>query len=121
MAKTTAKESNNPTRSIYNAPSKPEKKVNLTTTVIVAAVTMAIGVIVGINFDKISNNINTALGNRAATSISFANGNTRTLREYFAFQFRAKHQFGVAVRSFNQIYSIVLDILQVANSLCCFC
>ena len=71
MAKTTAKESNNPTRSIYNAPSKPEKKVNLTTTVIVAAVTMAIGVIVGINFDKISNNINTALGNRAATSISF--------------------------------------------------
>lgn len=71
MAKITAKESNNPTRSIYNAPSKPEKKVNLTTTVIVAAVTMAIGVIVGINFDKISNNINTALGNRAATSISF--------------------------------------------------
>lgn len=71
MAKTTAKESNNPTRSIYNAPSKPEKKVNLTTAVIVAAVTMAIGVIVGINFDKISNNINTALGNRAATSISF--------------------------------------------------
>ena len=71
MAKTTAKESNNPTRSIYDAPSKPEKKVNLTTTVIVAAVTMAIGVIVGINFDKISNNINTALGNRAATSISF--------------------------------------------------
>ena len=71
MAKTTAKESNNPTRSIYNAPSKPEKKVNLTTTVIVAAVTMAIGVIVGINFDKISNNINTVLGNRAATSISF--------------------------------------------------
>ena len=71
MAKTTAKESNNPTRSIYNAPSKPEKKVNLTTTVIVAAVTMAIGVIIGINFDKISNNINTALGNRAATSISF--------------------------------------------------
>ena len=71
MAKTTAKESNNPTRSIYDAPSKPEKKVNLTTTVIVAAVTMAIGVIIGINFDKISNNINTALGNRAATSISF--------------------------------------------------
>ena len=71
MAKITAKESNNPTRSIYDAPSKPEKKVNLTTTVIVAAVTMAIGVIVGINFDKISNNINTALGNRAATSISF--------------------------------------------------
>ncbi|MBQ9684092.1 S41 family peptidase [Candidatus Saccharibacteria bacterium] len=71
MAKTTAKESNNPTRSIYDAPSKPEKKVNLTTTVIVAAVTMAIGVIVGINFNKISNNINTALGNRAATSISF--------------------------------------------------
>ena len=71
MAKITAKESNNPTRSIYDAPSKPEKKVNLTTTVIVAAVTMAIGVIIGINFDKISNNINTALGNRAATSISF--------------------------------------------------
>ena len=49
MAKITAKESNNPTRSIYDAPSKPEKKVNLTTTVIVAAVTMAIGVIIGIS------------------------------------------------------------------------
>ena len=48
MAKTTAKESN-PTRSLYDASPQPERKVNLSTTVIVSFVTMAIGVVVGIN------------------------------------------------------------------------
>ena len=70
MAKITANNSN-PTRSIYDAPSQPEKKVNLTTTVIVAAITMAIGVIVGINFEAISNNVNDVLGKKGASEINF--------------------------------------------------
>ena len=44
--KKTAKESN-PTRSLYDAAPMTEKKVNLSTMVIVAFITMSIGVVVG--------------------------------------------------------------------------
>ena len=68
--KTTAKESN-PTRSLYDASPQPERKVNLSTTVIVSFVTMAIGVVVGINFNSISNGVNTALGGKTSDTINF--------------------------------------------------
>ena len=71
MAKT-AKESINPTRSLYDAPAKPERKVNLTTTIITAAVTLAIGILIGINFDAISNKVNTALGQKTADTVDFS-------------------------------------------------
>ena len=68
----TAKESYNPTRALYDAPAHKEKKVNLTTTIITAAITMAIGVLIGINFDAISNKVNTALGQKTADSMDFS-------------------------------------------------
>ncbi|MCR5573003.1 MAG: hypothetical protein K6F57_04515, partial [Candidatus Saccharibacteria bacterium] len=68
----TAKESYNPTRALYDAPAQKEKKVNLTTTIITAAITMAIGVLIGINFDAISNKVNTALGQKTADSMDFS-------------------------------------------------
>lgn len=71
MAKT-AKESTNSTRSLYDAPFKPDKKVNLTTTIITAAITLAIGVVIGINFDSISNKVNTALGQKTTDTIDFS-------------------------------------------------
>ncbi len=71
MAKT-ANESHNPTRALYDAPSKPEKKINLTTAIILSAITLAIGVVVGINFDQISNGVNQALGQKATDSVDFS-------------------------------------------------
>lgn len=71
MAKT-ANKSNNPTRALYDAPSKPEKKVNLTTAIVLSAITLAIGVMVGINFDQISNGVNQALGQKVSDSIDFS-------------------------------------------------
>ena len=74
MAKTTAKTTSkstskvaasktaNPTRSLYDAPAQSEKKINLSSAIIIAAVTMAIEVIVGINFDAIGQGVDTALG-----------------------------------------------------------
>lgn len=72
MAKTTAKKTSNPTRSLYDASPIPERKVNLATTVIIAAVTMAIGIVVGINADNISKGVNRALGQKTATSVDFS-------------------------------------------------
>ena len=71
MAKT-AKESHNPTRALYDAPTKTERKVNLTTTIIVAAVTMAIGVIIGINFDTIGTSVNSVLGQKTTDTMDFS-------------------------------------------------
>ena len=72
MAKTTAKKTSNPTRSLYNASPIPERKVNLATTVIIAAVTMAIGIVVGINANNISKGVNRALGQKTVTSVDFS-------------------------------------------------
>lgn len=72
MAKTTAKKTSNPTRSLYDASPIPERKVNLATTVIIAAVTMAIGIVVGINANNISKGVNRALGQKTATSVDFS-------------------------------------------------
>ena len=72
MAKTTAKKTSNPTRSLYDASPIPERKVNLATAVIIAAVTMAIGIVVGINADNISKGVNRALGQKTATSVDFS-------------------------------------------------
>lgn len=72
MAKTTAKKTSNPTRALYDASPIPERKVNLATTVIIAAVTMAIGIVVGINADNISKGVNRALGQKTATSVDFS-------------------------------------------------
>ncbi len=76
MAKTTAnKQSHTTTRSIYDEPYAPERKVNLTTAIIVAAVTMAIGVLVGINFTEISNGVKGALGQKVSAEIDFSSLN----------------------------------------------
>lgn len=72
MAKTTAKKTSNPTRALYDASPIPERKVNLATTVIIAAVTMAIGIVVGINANNISKGVNRALGQKTATSVDFS-------------------------------------------------
>ncbi len=72
MAKTTAKKTSNPTRALYDASPIPERKVNLATTVIIAAVTMAIGIVVGINANNISKGVNHALGQKTATSVDFS-------------------------------------------------
>lgn len=72
--KKTAKESN-PTRSLYDAAPMTEKKVNLSTMVIVAFITMAIGVVVGANFHQISNTVNTALGGKTTDEIDFSSLN----------------------------------------------
>ena len=74
MANKTAKVSN-PTRSLYDSAPMTEKKVNLSTMVIVSFVTMAIGVIVGINFNSISDSVNTALGGKTADAIDFSSLN----------------------------------------------
>ena len=75
MVKETAHSSTNSTRSLYDAPSKPEQKVKLTTTIIVSAITMAIGVLVGINFDQIHKTVNTALGQKTADAIDLSSLN----------------------------------------------
>jgi carboxyl-terminal processing protease len=72
MAKTTAKKTSNPTRALYDASPIPERKVNLATTVIIAAVTMAIGIVVGINANNISKGVNRALGQKTAASVDFS-------------------------------------------------
>ena len=72
MAKTTAKKTSNPTRSLYDASPIPERKVNLATTVIIAAVTMAIGIVVGINAHNISKGVNRDHGQKTATSVDFS-------------------------------------------------
>lgn len=73
MAIKTAKKTHNSTRALYDsAASTPERKVELTTTIIVAAVTMAIGVLVGINANHISNGVQQALGQKTTTSVDFS-------------------------------------------------
>lgn len=74
MANKTANQSN-PTRSLYDAAPMAEKKVNLSTMIIVAFITMAIGVIVGANFNRISNSVNVALGSKTAQEIDFSSLN----------------------------------------------
>lgn len=87
MAKTTAKTTSkstskaaasktaNPTRSLYDAPAQSEKKINLSSAIIIAAVTMAIGVIVGINFDAIGQGVNTALGQKTIEPLDLSSLN----------------------------------------------
>ena len=87
MAKTTAKTTSkstskaaasktaNPTRSLYDAPAQSEKKINLSSAIIIAAVTMAIGVIVGINFDAIGQGVNTALGRKTIEPLDLSSLN----------------------------------------------
>ena len=72
MAIKTAKKTHNSTRALYDsATSTPERKVELTTTIIVAAITMAIGILVGINANHISNGVQQALGQKTTTSVDF--------------------------------------------------
>ncbi len=64
--------SHNSTRTLYDAPMRAERKVNLTTAIIVSAITMAIGVIVGVNIDTISSSVNSALGQKTVDTVDFS-------------------------------------------------
>ena len=60
----------------YSSPARgEERKVNLSTTIISCAVTLAIGLIIGINFESLSNQANRALTGKADSSIDFSSLN----------------------------------------------
>lgn len=60
----------------YSSPARgEERKVNLSTTIVSCAVTLAIGLIIGINFESLSNQANRALTGKADSSIDFSSLN----------------------------------------------
>ena len=65
---------NRTTRDIYEQDSSPapERKVNLTTTIILSVVMLVVGLAIGVNWDGISGKINTYLGGKQVTSLDFS-------------------------------------------------
>ncbi len=60
----------------YSSPARgEERKVNLSTTIITSAVTLAIGLLIGINFETLSGQANSLLGGKVADSIDFSSLN----------------------------------------------
>ncbi len=77
----------NSTRDIYeqaNSP-VPQRKVNLTSAIISCAVTLAIGILIGVNWDNLAGSVNTYLGGKKVSSMDFSSLND--LYEELAYNF----------------------------------
>lgn len=83
--KTTKTPAENATRRLYYQSPAIEKKVNLTTTIIVAAIALAGGLIVGLNWKPISETFGRYFNKRSTESLDFSSLNTvyKTLAENF--------------------------------------
>lgn len=75
-AKSTKTISENSTRRLYYQSPAVEKKVNLTTAIIVGAIALVGGLIVGLNWTPISNSLGRYLGKSTSSSIDFSSLNT---------------------------------------------
>lgn len=64
--------SNNETRDLYFRSPASEKKVNLTTTIIVSSITLAFGLLIGLNFSTLSNVFGPYLGGKRPTTVDFS-------------------------------------------------
>lgn len=62
----------NETRDLYYKSPASEKKVNLTTTIIVSAITLAFGLLIGLNFNTILNVFGPYLGGKRPTTVDFS-------------------------------------------------
>lgn len=60
--------SKNDTRDLYYKSPAPEKKINLTTGIIIGAVCLAVGILFGVNFETLSNQFSPYLGGRSTVS-----------------------------------------------------
>lgn len=67
--------SKNETRDLYYRSPATEKKVNLTTAIIVGAICLAAGILLGANFDNISKEFSPYLGGRTTAKIDFSSLN----------------------------------------------
>ena len=76
-AKSTKETASNATRRLYYQSPAVEKKVNLTTTIIISAIALAGGLIVGINWTPISESLGRYLGGKStSSSLDFSSLNT---------------------------------------------
>lgn len=64
--------SKNETRDLYYKSPASEKKVNLTTTIIVSAITLAFGLLIGLNSNTILNVFGPYLGGKRPTTVDFS-------------------------------------------------
>ena len=64
--------SNNETRDLYFRSPASEKKVNLTTTIIVSSITLAFGLLIGLNFSTLSSVFGPYLGGKRPTTVDFS-------------------------------------------------
>ncbi len=76
MTKTRSDINTNETRNLYYQSPASDKKVNLTTTIIVSFITLALGFGVGVNWESISGGFNTYLGGKTTGKIDFSSLNT---------------------------------------------
>ena len=67
--------SKNETRDLYYRSPATEKKVNLTTAIVVGAICLAAGILLGANFDNISKEFSPYLGGRTTAKIDFSSLN----------------------------------------------
>lgn len=65
------------TRELYEQANSPipQRKVNLTSAIISCAVTLAIGILIGVNWDNLSGSVKTYLGGKQVSSMDFSSLN----------------------------------------------
>ena len=72
MTKRSTTKSTNETKELYYRSPASEKKVNLTTAIIVGFITLAIGFAAGFNWDSITRGFNAYLGGKVAKQVDFS-------------------------------------------------